>query len=124
MHAMKEYGGVKVCLSSFLTPTLDWRRVFSFTSRPLHPRRKRPHILFTRMFLGPRTSLDAVRGESSPLALPGIEPRLPVRQACSPVTVPTALPHLQDLEFMLYSVNTLNTFLADFTHNANNTNRL
>ena len=97
MHVVKKYGGVKVRLNSFLTPTQDGGECSASRRGLLTPVEIVPTYYSIWGFEGPRTSLDAVGGQNNPLARPEIEPRLPVRQARSLVTIPTVLPQFQGL---------------------------
>lgn len=97
MHAVKKYGGVKVWLNSFLTPTQDGGVCSASRRGLITPVEIVPTYCSIGGFEGPRTSLDTVGGQNKPLARPEIEPRLPVRQVRSLATIPTVLPQLQGL---------------------------
>ena len=53
MHAMKKCGGIEGMAQLILNPDTRWRRVFSFTSRPLHPLESIPTYYSKGGFWGP-----------------------------------------------------------------------
>jgi hypothetical protein len=60
---MKTYGG-SVCMDPRILDLCNsWRRVVSFTTRPLYPGERAPDTHWIGGWMGPRTGLDAVGGE-------------------------------------------------------------
>jgi hypothetical protein len=51
-HAMKVYWGVEIYLHAFFDLGTRWRRVVSFTFRPLYPQRKNPWYPLDRRLAG------------------------------------------------------------------------
>jgi hypothetical protein len=73
---MKAYGGSGCIDPHFLDLGTSWRRMVSFTPRPLNPRGKSPRYHWIRGWVDPRAGLDDVEKRKF-LTLPGIEIRPP-----------------------------------------------
>jgi hypothetical protein len=71
---------VEVQLHAFFDLSTRWRRVVSFTSRPLYPQGKNNWYPMIRGWMGPRAVLDAVVKRKIPIPLRESNPRTPIIQ--------------------------------------------
>jgi hypothetical protein len=73
-RAMKAYWGSGGIVHSFFNLGTRWRRVVSFTPRPLYPQRKSPWYTFDRRLGGPQSRSGRGGEEKNSQPPPGIEP--------------------------------------------------
>jgi hypothetical protein len=71
-YTMKTYGGSGCIDPRFLDLSTSWRRVVSFTFRPLYPQERAPSTHWIGGWVGPRAGLDDME-KGKFLTLPGVE---------------------------------------------------